>query len=203
MDIFTMAQNISDPWSREHTDDTIRGYRFADNQRHNPQYAKFAGVPSHPKLERIIHNVGAHIFHDAEIEAPHYSPNENVIFVPFPETFLSGEFYAYTLTHELSHWTGLNGVDRRDAMPTIMADILGDMTAIAREELTAELAVYLSADLLGLAQDMRGHSLHYIRAWLDNIADPRNIGDRDPRRAFNLALPNARRIVEFYRSKLA
>lgn len=202
--ILEMALALPDPWSREVTTDAERGWSPSVNHRHVPDVsAGFAGIPTHPKVERVIRALAPRIIHAGHIENPHYSPGEDAIYFPFPESFLSPTLYARTLVHEVSHWTALHDVERRNSLPTMLDGLIGNMTSTGQEELTAELAVYLSSDLLELGEETQGHSLHYIRAWLDNIADHRNTGDRDPRRAFNLALPNARRIVEFYRSKLS
>lgn len=202
MDILSAALALPDPWDRDEQAPNVTGWDKAQNALHAPR-TPFLGVPTHPQLDRLVRALGADVAHVNTDEDPVFKPYDNRIEMPYPDAFTSPDMYARTLAHELGHWTAQNGVSRTFEEATIFDQLFGDHGPYGTEEMTAETSVYLSAELLGIAQEtVDWYSLHYIRAWLENVSDPRGMV-HDPRALFNRALPNARRIVEFYRSNLA
>jgi antirestriction protein ArdC len=97
-----------------------------------------------------------------------YAPGPDLVNVPRPETFTSGEAYYSTLFHELTHATGhprrLNRPDLAEALRP------GGGAGYAREELTAEMG---AAFLCGHAGLNPGATLEntaaYLQFWLEQL----------------------------------
>jgi antirestriction protein ArdC len=97
-----------------------------------------------------------------------YSPVEDVVSLPRPETFRSGEEYYCVLFHELTHSTGhasrLNrkGVTERTGF--------GSHT-YSKEELVAEMGAAFLCCQAGIVERTIDNSAAYIHEWLKKIKE--------------------------------
>ncbi|MEE9395271.1 MAG: zincin-like metallopeptidase domain-containing protein [Planctomycetota bacterium] len=106
--------------------------------------------------EALIEAAGAALSHGGQ--RAFYSPSEDRIQLPVPQSFRSPEHYYAVAFHEHGHWTGHKARCARD-----LSGRFGDR-AYAAEELIAELtAAFLCAEL-GIEGDIRHAS--YIESWI-------------------------------------
>ncbi|GAA4364199.1 hypothetical protein GCM10023185_33510 [Hymenobacter saemangeumensis] len=123
----------------------------------------------------------------------YYAPGPDVVNVPRPETFTSGEAYYLTLFHELTHATGhTSRLDRPDLAEALRP---GGRVGYAREELTAEMG---AAFLCGHAGLNPGATLEntaaYLQFWLEQLRGDKKLvvqAASRAQRAAELILGNA------------
>jgi antirestriction protein ArdC len=101
-----------------------------------------------------------------------YSPLEDVVSMPRPEVFDSGEAYYATLFHELTHSTGhTSRLDRG----------LGEQLApfgspdYSREELVAEMGAAFLCGEAGILEPQLPQSAAYIAGWLQRLRNDRRL----------------------------
>ena len=114
------------------------------------------------EAERILGESGARIIH-AALDKACYSPQEDLIVLPFKESFRNSEAYYGTAFHELTHWTGHPSRLNREK-----GKRFGDK-AYAFEELVAEMGAAFLCASLGLPYATR-HS-NYIGDWIQVLTD--------------------------------
>lgn len=90
----------------------------------------------------------------------YYQPKGDFIAMPEKEAFLSPEYYAATLLHELGHWTS-----HADRLNRPIKFLSQDKEEYAKEELRAELASAFIGSELGITADIQNHA-SYIDSWL-------------------------------------
>jgi len=123
----------------------------------------------------------------------YYAPGPDVVNVPRPETFVSGEAYYSTLFHELTHATGHpSRLDRPDLAEALRPS---GRAGYAREELTAEMG---AAFLCGHAGLNPGATLEntaaYLQFWLEQLRSDKKLvvqAASRAQRAAELILGNA------------
>ena len=128
------------------------------DRAHEPLAAAEALVAGWATCPRIEHG-GAQAY---------YAPGPDVVQVPRPETFTSGEAYYSTLFHELTPATGhASRLDRPDLAEALRPS---GRAGYAREELTAEMG---AAFLCGHAGLNPGATLEntaaYLQFWLEQL----------------------------------
>lgn len=135
-------------------------------------------------------------------EAPAYNGDTDVIVFPLPESFDSPEWYAYTLAHEIGHWTG------HDSRLARFADNVIDYPR-GLEEMTAELTSLFIMDKLGMATpEMKKWVAGYLADWV-RVSNPTAaffhamfgaampIKDEDAKVAFDFAVKQATKAAEY------
>lgn len=103
-----------------------------------------------------------------------YSPSDDVIRLPAPNTFRSNEDYYLTLFHEMTHATGhCSRLDREG----ITQPVRFGSERYSKEELIAELgAAFLSNEAGLLNQVQFDNSAAYLASWIEKLKnDPRMI----------------------------
>lgn len=107
---------------------------------------------------------GARIYHDPDVDPPHYRPGTDTINMPPFASFHSAEGYYAVLLHELTHWTGAPRRLHRDSLVHYARHR-------AFEELVAELgAAFLCADL-GISAEPRADHAAYLKSWHSTLKD--------------------------------
>lgn len=98
-----------------------------------------------------------------------YSPSEDFVRMPDPDSFDSSEDYYATLFHELTHSTGHESrLDR-------LEPALFGTDPYAREELVAELGSAMLSGLAGLTIAAGDNSAAYVAGWLRRLKDDRKL----------------------------
>lgn len=134
---------------------------------------------SYPTAEQIIEHSGAEIRHQGF--KAFYSPPNDLIYLPGPQTFADAASYYCTALHELCHWTGASSRLGRK-----LGRRFGD-AAYAMEELIAELgSAFLSAHC---RLDGRLQHASYIASWLEVL-------QRDKRAVF-VAAAQAQKAADY------
>jgi antirestriction protein ArdC len=101
-----------------------------------------------------------------------YSPRLDLVAMPQPETFRSGQDYYSVLFHELTHATGhesrLNrkGVGGADGEWSAFGS-----TPYAREELLAEMGAAFLSGQAGIVERTIENSAAYVQSWLQRLKD--------------------------------
>lgn len=119
-----------------------------------------------PVVEALIAATGA----DFRVggDRAYYSPPDDYVRVPPPESFFEPINWHRTALHELGHWTGHPSRLNRD-----QAGVFGS-ASYAKEELVAEMASAFTCAALGIVPTVR-HA-DYISGWLEVLrADNRAI----------------------------
>lgn len=102
-----------------------------------------------------------------------YAPGRDIVNMPRPELFTSGEEYYATLFHELVHATGHPTRLDRDTIKE--AAPFGSAT-YAKEELVAEMGATFLCSRAGIEQVTIENSAAYLRGWLAKLRkDPKLI----------------------------
>lgn len=101
-----------------------------------------------------------------------YRPSKDLVRVPEPGRFLSGEFYYATLFHELAHSTGHSsrldrGIDK-DLAPFGSADY-------SKEEMVAEMGAAFLAAAAGISPPTIEQSASYIDGWRKKLNDDKKL----------------------------
>ncbi|WP_262905441.1 ArdC family protein [Hymenobacter nitidus] len=128
------------------------------DRAHQPLAAAEALVANWTSGPRIEHG-GAQAY---------YAPGPDLVNLPRPETFVSGEAYYSTLFHELTHATGhASRLDRPDLAEALRH---GGRPGYAREELTAEMgAAFLCGHAgLNLSATLE-NTAAYLQFWLEQL----------------------------------
>jgi antirestriction protein ArdC len=128
------------------------------DRAHEPLAAAEALVAGWATCPRIEHG-GAQAY---------YAPGPDVVNVPRPETFTSGEAYYATLFHELTHATGHpSRLDRPDLAEALRP---GGRAGYAREELTAEMGAAFLCGHAGLNPSATlENTAAYLQFWLEQL----------------------------------
>lgn len=122
----------------------------------------------HQRAEAFFAATGATIRHGGN--TAYYSPSQDVVVLPVPETFRDTESYAATKAHELTHWTA-----HSSRLDRVLGKRFGD-DAYAAEEIVAELGASYLAAVLGISGEPRADHASYIDHWLRMLkADKRAI----------------------------
>lgn len=105
---------------------------------------------------------------DVEHEPHHrpcYVPSLDVVRMPKPEAFTSGEEYYGTLFHELAHSTGHESrLNRPDCMsPKFGSEPYG------KEELVAEMSATFLSALCGIETTTVENSAAYLQSWITTL----------------------------------
>jgi len=101
----------------------------------------------------------------------YYSPAADVVNMPKPELFESGEEYSSVLFHELTHSTGHDSRLKRDGIATLAA--FGAHT-YTEEELIAEMGAAFLCGHCGIERATLEMSAAYIDGWRRKISkDPK------------------------------
>ena len=116
----------------------------------------------------------------------YYSPLNDRINLPRPETFVSPEAYHSTLFHELVHSTGH---EKRLNRPTLADLCPFGSTNYSKEELVAEMGATFLCAHAGIENRTIDNSASYIAGWLQRL--------RDDRRLVVLAAAQAQRAADF------
>lgn len=101
-----------------------------------------------------------------------YSPGEDEVGMPFPETFISEEEYYSTLFHELVHSTGHRSrLDR---------STLGEKAGFGsdpycKEELIAEMGAAFLCAQAGITERTVDNSAAYINGWLGKLKSDKKL----------------------------
>jgi antirestriction protein ArdC len=99
-----------------------------------------------------------------------YSPSMDMVNMPNPEMFVSGEEYYGALLHELSHSTGHQSRVGRKA---IMTRNGFGTHAYSQEELVAEMASAFLCGYCGILLATEVNQAAYLRGWLQRLkSDP-------------------------------
>jgi antirestriction protein ArdC len=99
-----------------------------------------------------------------------YSPEKDVISMPSPDAFVSGESYFSALYHEAVHSSGAKHRLNRKAI--VQPNRFGS-DPYAREELTAELGAAFLCGHCGILPKTEENSAAYLKGWLARLkADP-------------------------------
>ncbi len=103
-----------------------------------------------------------------------YSPKDDVIRVPSPQSFKSPEDYYHTLFHEMTHATGHGTRLDREG---ITSPVQFGSERYAKEELIAELGASFISNEAGILDAVRfDNSAAYLNSWVRNLEnDPRMI----------------------------
>lgn len=119
----------------------------------------------------------------------YYSPSEDYINMPKPETFEGEPEYYGTLFHELTHSTGhKDRLNRED-----MAGFFGDEN-YSREELTAEIGTAFLCALTGISNEkLEENQQAYINGWIRQL-------ENDPKMIV-LASARAQKAVDYMQGK--
>ena len=96
-----------------------------------------------------------------------YAPGPDVIQLPQPSQFTSGDAYNATLLHEATHATG-----RKSRLDRLHGAPFGS-PAYAEEELVAELGASMLCATLGLNYEIEHHA-SYIGSWLKALKNDKN-----------------------------
>ena len=127
---------------------------------HNPD------ITQDDLIQKLSNGMGVEILTDGGDRA-YYSPSEDKIHLPAPETFFSDYAFNATALHELSHSTG---------HPTRLDRLQGEFHTIeqyAYEELVAEIcSCFMGANLQTKAtpQHIDNHKA-YVQAWIQAIRE--------------------------------
>lgn len=123
---------------------------------HNPIKACEEIIATMPNRPAIRHNK-----HEA-----YYSPTQDYINMPKPETFKSGEHYYGVLFHELVHSTGhTSRLNRKEVMDN--QGFGSDRYSV--EELTAEIGASFLKSNAGIPNEHLKDSAAYIQHWLKEL----------------------------------
>ena len=124
------------------------------------------------RVEKLVENSGAKVYNEPHINAPHYRPASDEIYMPLKGQFYqAGEYYA-TLLHEMSHWTG--HPNRLNRFNTSSVH-LGYKQEYAREELRAEISSSILSVSMGLNSSLNNHKA-YVKDWIKILdSDPKEI----------------------------
>jgi antirestriction protein ArdC len=134
----------------------------------SPQPQPLEPMALHERAEAFFAATGATIRHAGNMA--YYSPLQDVVVLPTPESFRDGESYAATKAHELTHWTA-----HSSRLDRILGKRFGD-DAYAAEEIVAELGASYLAATLGISGEPREDHASYIEHWLRMLkADKRAI----------------------------
>lgn len=111
------------------------------------------------RVDRFVDQTGANIQYGGNRAC--YSPSEDLIRMPYFETFRDAAGFSSTICHELVHWTKAETRLNRDFGRKRFGD-----DAYCVEELVAELgAAFLCADL-SITPEVREDHAAYIQSWL-------------------------------------
>ena len=114
-----------------------------------------------PSAEEVLRRRGPRI--DYHPSQPHYSPADDIIYLPGLEQFESSAAFYSVAFHELTHWTGGR---LRLARPEIINYHIGEDIR-SREELTAEMGAAFFCQLCALdSPETMENSTAYIQSWL-------------------------------------
>lgn len=95
----------------------------------------------------------------------YYSISKNVIVIPERRQFSSGESYAGTVIHEMTHSTG--GKDYFDRLKPAAFN----SDDYAKEELIAEMGAALVCQRYGMTKYVKSDSLPYLKGWLQTLKE--------------------------------
>lgn len=101
------------------------------------------------------------------IGPPCYVPELDLVQCPYEDSFITIDDYAFTLAHELGHWTGhASRLDRK------RPDRFDRIEAYAYEELVAEISAGLTAGWLQIpGTHVREDHVRYVKGWLSSLKD--------------------------------
>jgi antirestriction protein ArdC len=131
-------------------------------REHNPIETAEAVVAAMPKRPAIQH----------KWPKAFYAPDSDVVGMPEPELFRSGEDYYSVLFHELAHSTGhesrLNrkGVSGSDGLWSAFGS-----QPYAKEELVAEMGAAFLCGHAGIVERILDNSAAYVQGWLSRLKD--------------------------------
>lgn len=130
-------------------------------REHTPTEAAEQIVQGMPKAPEIKHGQ----------RAASYSPAEDVVRMPRPEVFESGEGYYSTLFHELTHSTGhTSRLDRKLSTESVAFG----SADYSREELVAEMGAAFLCAQAGIETRL-DQSAAYIEGWLKKLKSDRKL----------------------------
>ncbi len=220
-EFLTEAKTLSDPWPMQ------TGAEGEDHPSTNFYTARAKAAPLNrrgyiptgfAKLDQLVVNTGAEFVYnvtgDPNVDGedarwPHYSSEDDRIYLPPPESFDSVEHYARTVLHELSHWT-MKALDREPIQPENSVEFgallygVWQGVATGAEEATAEMSaasVYAQVVPDGAVQSGHTYALHYVRGWMDNL-QRMNAPKDSLQRVEQYAMEQAERAANFLLSKL-
>lgn len=99
-----------------------------------------------------------------------YSPSMDVVSMPSPEMFVTGEEYYGALFHELAHSTGH---ESRVGRKAIMESSGFGSHAYSQEELVAEMASAFLCGCTGILLCTEKNQAAYLKGWLERLkSDP-------------------------------
>lgn len=97
-----------------------------------------------------------------------YNPRKDLVTMPFPEYFISGQAYDFSALHELTHATGHEKRLNRNQTGRYGSELY------AKEELVAEIGSCLMAAQLGVSdvdpKEIK-NSEAYVKGWIESIRD--------------------------------
>ena len=139
----------------------LRYYTVFNIEQTDLEIEKYVTLAEHkPSMtaEELLHRREPSITHGGGRAC--YSPIEDKISLPAPETFRSPDEYYRTGYHELTHWTG-----HKSRLDRLEPAWHGSET-YSLEELVAEIGSNMLAYEAGIAQDVSDNSQAYINHWL-------------------------------------
>jgi antirestriction protein ArdC len=105
-----------------------------------------------------------------------YSPSLDVVNMPKPEHFRSGQDYYSVLFHELTHATGhASRLNRKGIGGTDGEWSAFGSTPYAREELVAEMGAAFLSGHAGIVERTLDNSAAYLQAWLERLKEDRRL----------------------------
>jgi antirestriction protein ArdC len=125
------------------------------------------------KAAAIVENAKLCPIHHAGFAAC-YSPQNDVIRVPAPSTFLSREDYYHSLYHEMTHASGHSSRLNREG---VTRQVRFGSELYSKEELVAELGAAFLSNEAGILDSVRfENSAAYLASWVQKLEnDPRMI----------------------------
>jgi antirestriction protein ArdC len=101
-----------------------------------------------------------------------YSPALDMVRMPAPETFQTGEHYYSVLLHELTHATGHQSrLNRKGVAGSEGEWSAFGSTPYAKEELLAEMGAAFLCSHAGIVERTIDNSAAYIAGWLERLKD--------------------------------
>lgn len=141
----TQCEGIDDPDAKQH------------DREHTPIEAAdklVAGFENKPEIQH-------------KEQQAFYSHANDMVNMPVPESFESGEEYYTVLFHELVHSTGHKGRLDREGI----SGVGRDREKHSKEELIAEMGAAFLAGIAGISESTIDNSASYIAGWRKKISE--------------------------------
>jgi antirestriction protein ArdC len=134
----------------------------ATARQHNPIETAEKIVANMPKLPPVQHGG----------DRAAYSPALDLVLMPAPETFRTGEHYYSVLLHELTHATGHQSrLNRKGVAGSEGEWSAFGSTPYAKEELVAEMGAAFLCGHAGIVERTIDDSAAYIAGWLERLKE--------------------------------